>query len=157
MKFVQFEIEKMKEKLKNDMCSLIYINYEKEKGIKVFGNEENVLNLLTEEDLKDFYKIYIFNKDTMKTVYKFSDDDYRVSEINYIYEQNDKGEKIISNYDIIREREIYSEIYLDKTEHEKEAKKKEFKVKVQIIQKKSEEKTINRENELVKFVEFIDL
>ena len=119
MKFVQFEIEKMKEKLKNDMCSLIYINYEnlngkikldkicKEKGIKVFGNEKNVLNSLTEEDLKDFYKIYIFNEKFMITVYKFEENDYRYSKILSSDFDNDEE---ITERDILLEKQDFQRL-----------------------------------------------
>ena len=72
----------MKEELQNDIYNLVYINYEKENGIKVFKNEGNALNLLSESDFENFYKIYIFNNNFMKTIYKFGEGDYRYSEVN---------------------------------------------------------------------------
>lgn len=82
MEFKKFDKEKMKEELQNDVYNLVYINYEKENGIKVFKNEGNALNLISESDFENFYKIYIFNNNFMKTIYKFGEDDYRYSEVN---------------------------------------------------------------------------
>ena len=82
MEFKEFDKEKMKEELRNDIYNLVYINYEKENGIKIFKNEGNALNLLSESDFENFYKIYIFNNNFMKTIYKFGEGDYRYSEVN---------------------------------------------------------------------------
>ena len=82
MEFKEFNKEKMKEELRNDIYNLVYINYEKENGIKIFKNEGNALNLLSESDFENFYKIYIFNNNFMKTIYKFGEDDCRYSEVN---------------------------------------------------------------------------
>ena len=82
MEFKEFDKEKMKEELQNDIYNLVYINYEKENGIKIFKNEGNALNLLSESDFENFYKIYIFNNNFMKTIYQFGEDDYRYSEVN---------------------------------------------------------------------------
>ena len=82
MEFKEFDKEKMKEELQNDIYNLVYINYEKENGIKIFKNEGNALNLLSESDFENFYKIYLFNNNFMKTIYQFGEDDYRYSEVN---------------------------------------------------------------------------
>ena len=82
MEFKKFDKEKMKEELRNDIYNLVYINYEKENGIKIFKNEGNALNLLSESDFENFYKIYLFNNNFMKTIYQFGEDDYRYSEVN---------------------------------------------------------------------------
>lgn len=82
MEFKEFDKEKMKEELQNDIYNLVYINYEKENGIKAFKNEGNALNLLSESDFENFYKIYLFNNNFMKTIYQFGEDDYRYSEVN---------------------------------------------------------------------------
>ena len=82
MEFKEFDKEKMKEELRNDIYNLVYINYEKENGIKVFKNEGNALNLLSESDFENFYKIYLFNNNFMKTICQFGEDDYRYSEVN---------------------------------------------------------------------------
>ena len=83
MEFKEFDKEKMKEELQNDIYNLVYINYEKENGIKVFKNEGNALNLLSESDFENFYKIYIFNNNFMKTIYKFGENDCRYLEVNF--------------------------------------------------------------------------
>ena len=82
MEFKEFDKEKMKEELRNDVYNLVYINYEKENGIKIFKNEGNALNLLSESDFENFYKIYLFNNNFMKTIYQFGEDDYKYSEVN---------------------------------------------------------------------------
>ena len=82
MEFKEFDKEKMKEELRNDIYNLVYINYEKENAIKIFKNEGNALNLLSESDFENFYKIYLFNNNFMKTIYQFGEDDYRYSEVN---------------------------------------------------------------------------
>ena len=82
MEFKKFDKEKMKEELRNDIYNLVYINYEKENGIKIFKNEGNALNLLSESDFENFYKIYIFNNNFMKTIYQFGEDDCRYLEVN---------------------------------------------------------------------------
>ena len=104
------------------------------------------------EDFDDFYKVYIFNEEEMITIYKFSDEDYRVSIIKYEYDNQEN----ILNYKILKEREIYLELELDKNNIE-EVTKKEFKVKIQIItQKEDTEKKELKKEEMIKFVEFID-
>ena len=88
----------------------------------------------------------------MITIYKFSDEDYRVYIIKYEYD----NQKNILNYKILKEREIYLELELDKNNIE-EVTKKEFKVKIQIItQKEDTEKKELKKEEMIKFVEFID-
>ena len=83
MEFKKFDKEKMKQELQNDIYNLVYINYEKENGIKVFKNEGNALNLISESDFENFYKIYIFNNNFMKTIYKFGENDCRYLEVNF--------------------------------------------------------------------------
>ena len=97
MEFKEFDKEKMKEELRNDIYNLVYINYEKENGIKIFKNEGNALNLLSESDFENFYKIYLFNNNFMKTIYQFGEDDYRYSELNSedFYENTKKFREIL--------------------------------------------------------------
>ena len=95
MEFKEFDKEKMKEELRNDIYNLVYINYEKENGIKIFKNEGNALNLLSESDFENFYKIYLFNNNFMKTIYQFGEDDYRYLEVN--------SEKFVENTKKFRE------------------------------------------------------
>ena len=96
-------------------------------------------------------KVKIYLKKIVK-IYKFSDEDYRVSIIKYEYDNQEN----ILNYKILKEREIYLELELDKNNIE-EVTKKEFKVKIQIItQKEDTEKKELKKEEMIKFVEFID-
>ena len=107
MKLSNFEFDKLKEELQNDVYNLVYINYEKEKGIKVFKNEGNALSLLTKEDLKEFYKLYIFNDKFMITVYKFGENDYRYSKISSSDFDNDEE---ITERDILLEKEDFQRL-----------------------------------------------
>ena len=49
MEFKKFDKEKMKQELQNDIYNLVYINYEKENGIKIFKNDKIVFltNIIT--------------------------------------------------------------------------------------------------------------
>ena len=109
MEFKEFNKEKMKEELRNDIYNLVYINYEKENGVKIFKNEGNALNLLSESDFENFYKIYIFNNNFMKTIYQFGEDDYRYSEVN--------SEEFIENTKKFREILIELKDNQDKKEY----------------------------------------
>ena len=133
MEFKEFNKEKMKEELRNDIYNLVYINYEKENGIKVFKNEGNALNLLSESDFENFYKIYLFNNNFMKTIYQFGEDDYKYSEVNS--EEFDENTK--------KFREILIEI------KENSGKKKINRLKVLTGENKITKK------EIVQFVEFL--
>ena len=133
MEFKEFDKEKMKEELRNDIYNLVYINYEKENGIKIFKNEGNALNLLSESDFENFYKIYLFNNNFMKTIYQFGEDDYKYSEVNS--EEFDENTK--------KFREILIEI------KENSGKKKINRLKVLTGENKITKK------EIVQFLEFL--
>ena len=133
MEFKKFDKEKMKEELRNDIYNLVYINYEKENGIKAFKNEGNALNLLSESDFENFYKIYIFNNNFMKTIYKFGENDCRYLEVNF--EEFDENTK--------KFREILIEI------KENSGKKKINRLKVLTGENKITKK------EIVQFLEFL--
>ena len=133
MEFKEFDKEKMKEELRNDIYNLVYINYEKENGIKAFKNEGNALNLLSESDFENFYKIYLFNNNFMKTIYQFGEDNYKYSEVNS--EEFDENTK--------KFREILIEI------KENSGKKKINRLKVLTGENKITKK------EIVQFLEFL--
>ena len=133
MEFKEFDKEKMKEELRNDVYNLVYINYEKENGIKAFKNEGNALNLLSESDFENFYKIYLFNNNFMKTIYQFGEDYYKYSEVNS--EEFDENTK--------KFREILIEI------KENSGKKKINRLKVLTGENKITKK------EIVQFLEFL--
>ena len=124
---------KMKQELQNDIYNLVYINYEKENGIKVFKNEGNALNLLSESDFENFYKIYIFNNNFMKTIYKFGEDDYRYSEVN--------SEEFVENTKKFREILIELKADQDKKEYNR--------LKILIGENKITKK------EIIQFLEFL--
>ena len=133
MEFKKFDKEKMKQELQNDIYNLVYINYEKENGIKVFKNEGNALNLLSESDFENFYKIYLFNNNFMKTIYKFGEDDYRYSEVN--------SEEFVENTKKFREILIELKADQDKKEYNR--------LKILIGENKITKK------EIIQFLEFL--
>lgn len=133
MEFKKFDKEKMKQELQNDIYNLVYINYEKENGIKVFKNEGNALNLISESDFENFYKIYIFNNNFMKTIYKFGEDDYRYSEVN--------SEEFVENTKKFREILIELKADQDKKEYNR--------LKILIGENKITKK------EIIQFLEFL--
>ena len=133
MEFKKFDKEKMKQELQNDIYNLVYINYEKENGIKVFKNEGNALNLLSESDFENFYKIYIFNNNFMKTIYQFGEDDYRYLEVN--------SEKFVENTKKFREILIELKDNQDKKEYNR--------LKILIGENKITKK------EIIQFLEFL--
>lgn len=133
MEFKEFDKEKMKEELRNDVYNLVYINYEKENGIKIFKNEGNALNLLSESDFENFYKIYIFNNNFMKTIYKFGEGDYRYSEVN--------SEEFVENTKKFREILIELKADQDKKEYNR--------LKILIGENKITKK------EIIQFLEFL--
>ena len=133
MEFKEFDKEKMKEELRNDVYNLVYINYEKENGIKIFKNEGNALNLLSERDFENFYKIYIFNNNFMKTIYKFGEGDYRYSEVN--------SEEFVENTKKFREILIELKADQDKKEYNR--------LKILIGENKITKK------EIIQFLEFL--
>ena len=133
MEFKEFDKEKMKEELRNDVYNLVYVNYEKENGIKIFKNEGNALNLLSESDFENFYKIYIFNNNFMKTIYKFGEGDYRYSEVN--------SEEFVENTKKFREILIELKADQDKKEYNR--------LKILIGENKITKK------EIIQFLEFL--
>ena len=133
MEFKEFDKEKMKEELRNDVYNLVYINYEKENGIKIFKNEGNALNLLSESDFENFYKIYLFNNNFMKTIYKFGEGDYRYSEVN--------SEEFVENTKKFREILIELKADQDKKEYNR--------LKILIGENKITKK------EIIQFLEFL--
>ena len=133
MEFKKFDKEKMKEELRNDIYNLVYINYEKENGIKIFKNEGNALNLLSESDFENFYKIYLFNNNFMKTIYQFGEGDYRYSEVN--------SEEFVENTKKFREILIELKADQDKKEYNR--------LKILIGENKITKK------EIIQFLEFL--
>ena len=53
----------------------IYLNYDKKNGIKFFKEKDNKrIDSLSDKELKDMYRLYIFNDNFMITIYNFKDE-----------------------------------------------------------------------------------
>ena len=121
--------------------NLIYLDYNKEEGIKIFKQNSNKdINSLSEEDLKNMYKLYIFNNDSMLTVYNFGDE-YRYSRID---KEDFKEESDEKNIKYIYLKESDKEKYKDKTK----ALNERIKVRIGRLKTKTE-------REVVQYIEYI--
>ena len=119
--------------------NLIYLDYNKENGIKIFkknDKDKRDINTLSDDDLKNMYKLYIFNNDSMLTVYNFGDE-YRYSRID----KEDFNEK---NIKYIYLKESDKEKYKDKTK----ALNERIKVRIGRLKTKTE-------REVVQYIEYI--
>ena len=53
----------------------IYLNYDKKEGVKLFKETDNKgIDSLSDKELKDMYRLYIFNDNFMITIYNFKDE-----------------------------------------------------------------------------------
>lgn len=121
--------------------NLIYLDYNKEEGIKIFKQNSNKdINSLSEEDLKNMYKLYIFNNDSMLTVYNFGDE-YKYSRID---KEDFKEESDEKNIKYIYLKESDKEKYKDKTK----ALNERIKVRIGRLKTKTE-------REVVQYTEYI--
>ena len=96
--------------------NLIYLDYDKKEGIKIFKKYDQYkrdINTLSDEDLKNMYKLYIFNNDSMITVYNFGNeykysridkDDVKEVSIKYIYLKEKSNEKYKNKAQAINEK-----------------------------------------------------
>lgn len=117
--------------------NLIYLDYNKEEGIKIFKQNSNKdIDSLSEEDLKNMYKLYIFNNDSMLTVYNFGDE-YRYSRID-----KDDIEEVVTKYIYLKEK--------SKEEYKKKEKAVHERIKVRIGRLKTK-----TEREVVQYIEYI--
>lgn len=111
----EFEIITLKEikKLRfSKAYNIVCINYDEEKGINIFTEEDtkdylekDIAAFLETKNLKDkikdMYRIYIFNEEFMKIIFNFGNDEYRYNEISetdfkesfikYIYSKDPKN------------------------------------------------------------------
>ena len=103
LKYKMFEIEEVNGLFENKHYNIVYMNYEKEKGIEKVVNKENAWKELKNNNLNDFYKLYLFNDDRMITVYKFDKNNFQYTEMKkeYFLKKEETSE-----IDII-EREYY--------------------------------------------------
>ena len=121
--------------------NLIYLDYNKEEGIKIFKQNSNKdIDSLSEEDLKNMYKLYIFNNDSMLTVYNFGDE-YKYSRID---KEDFKEESDEKNIKYIYLKESDKEKYKDKTK----ALNERIKVRIGRLKTKTE-------REVVQYIEYI--
>ena len=70
---------------------LVSVNYDNENGIKLEKNikTSNLDKIL--EEIKDFYKLYIFNEDFMLTVFNLGDNEYKYNKITkYDFNMNEE-------------------------------------------------------------------
>ncbi len=121
--------------------NLIYLDYNKEEGIKIFKQNSNKdIDSLSEEDLKNMYKLYIFNNDSMITVYNFGDE-YKYSRID---KEDFKEESDEKNIKYIYLKETDKEKYKDKTK----ALNERIKVRIGRLKTKTE-------REVIQYIEYI--
>ena len=123
--------------------NLIYLDYNKEEGIKIFKKNDQYkrdINTLSDEDLKNMYKLYIFNNDSMITVYNFGDE-YKYSRID---KEDFKEESDEKNIKYIYLKESDKEKYKDKTK----ALNERIKVRIGRLKTKTE-------REVVQYIEYI--
>ena len=73
LEYKMFEIEEVNGLFENKPYNIVYMNYEKEKGIEKVVNKESAWKELKNNNLNDFYKLYLFNDDRMITVYSRPD------------------------------------------------------------------------------------
>ena len=123
--------------------NLIYLDYNKENGIKIFkknDKDKRDINTLSDDDLKNMYKLYIFNNDSMITVYNFGDE-YKYSRID---KEDFKEESDEKNIKYIYLKESDKEKYKDKTK----ALNERIKVRIGRLKTKTE-------REVVQYIEYI--
>ena len=130
--------------------NLIYLDYNKEEGIKIFKKDDQYkrdINTLSDDDLKNMYKLYIFNNDSMITVYNFGNE-YKYSRIE---KEDFKEESDEKNIKYIYLKESDKEKYKDK----RKALNERLKVRIGNVERKikdknGEEKIVDRE--VVQFI-----
>jgi hypothetical protein len=123
--------------------NLIYLDYNKENGIKIFkknDKDKRDINTLSDDDLKNMYKLYIFNNDSMITVYNFGNE-YKYSRID---KEDFKEESDEKNIKYIYLKESDKEKYKDKTK----ALNERIKVRIGRLKTKTE-------REVVQYMEYI--
>ena len=129
--------------------NLIYLDYNKEEGIKIFKKDDQYkrdINTLSDDDLKNMYRLYIFNNDSMITVYNFGNE-YKYSRID-----KDDVKEVSIKYIYLKESD--KEKYKDKTK----ALNERLKVRVGNVERKikdknGEEKIVDRE--VIQYIGYI--
>ena len=80
--FKALSLEEIKNKIETDKnLYLVSVDYDNKNGIKLKSNVPiSQLDTILEE-VKNFYKLYIFNDDFMLTVFNFGDNEYRYNKV----------------------------------------------------------------------------
>jgi len=124
--FKTLSLGEIKEKITSTQdLYLVSVDYDNKDGIKLEKNI-NLSNLDTIlEEVKNFYKLYIFNEDFMLTVFNFDNNEYRYSKvkksdfnsetIKYVYMREYGRLKV--RIGKIEEREVIQYISFDKGEN----------------------------------------
>ena len=104
--FKTLSLGEIKEKITSTQdLYLVSVDYDNKDGIKLEKNI-NLSNLDTIlEEVKNFYKLYIFNEDFMLTVFNFGDNEYKYTKIiKSDFDKDEKGQ-IIENIKYVYMRE----------------------------------------------------
>lgn len=104
--FKSLSLGEIKNKVEsNQNLSLVSINYDNKGGIRLEkGIEASKLDVLLEE-VKNFYKLYIFNEDFMLTIFNFGNEEYRYSKVKKSDFDKDEEDRIIEDIKYIYMRE----------------------------------------------------
>ena len=128
--FQTITLEKIKELTFSEAYNIVCINYDEKNGINIFTEDDtkdylgkNVNSFLEIKQLnnkiEEMYRIYIFNKDFMITIFNFGNDefgntqyrynevlnsDFKNSYIKYIYSKDPKEPKNAQKYSKLKVR-----------------------------------------------------
>ena len=84
---------------------LVSVNYDKKGGIRLEKDiEPSKLDTILEE-VKNFYKLYIFNEEFMMTIFNFGNEEYRYSKVKKSDFDKNEENQIIENIKYIYMRE----------------------------------------------------
>ena len=110
--FQDITLDEIKNLTLSEAYNIVCINYDEEKGINIFTEEDtkeylekNIASFLelqkVENKIENMYRIYIFNEKFMKIIFNFRNNEYKYNEvlnsdfensyIKYIYSKNPKN------------------------------------------------------------------
>lgn len=104
--FKSLSLGEIKDKIESTQdLYLVSVNYDKENGIKLEKNikTSNLDTIL--EEIKDFYKLYIFNEEFMMTIFNFGNEEYRYNKVKKSDFDKNEENQIIENIKYIYMRE----------------------------------------------------
>ena len=90
--FKEITLEKIKKLTFSKAYNIVCLNYDEENGINIFTEEDtkdylekDIVSFLELQKVKnkieDIYRIYIFNENFMKTIFNFGNGEYRFNEV----------------------------------------------------------------------------